>query len=820
MTLRKRFASGKIAAVAAVVGALTINPAMADGAPLVYMESTNDAAVIQQILAAGDEYGLTWEGIPDGMGAVRNSDGTVTIFVNHELSASDSFISMVERNYGGFGSNITAIKYDPETQEIIKITNAIKDAVWYDYTTSKYGDTPEAPEYAPNVDAYATPNHSKALNRFCSASLVDAGGLFFKNKSGKYGTKDPVFLTGEEGGDESRAFGLNITTKQLAQLPALGLGAVENVAIADVKETKKSTVAVLGEDGESTSSQLFVYKGTKTKTGAWYKRAGLTNGLRYVTQVLNSGTTFANDYAIRTAMASKTIVSATKGATPVATTKVKIVEGQLTITTAAAHNIKVGDKVTLSGFGSVTDANSATVDLSGINGVATAAAVGSTTAFTFGVDLDNLTETAYTNGAAAIGANQVVVTTSAAHGLIEGDTVAFDGNEGISGRYVITGVPTGSTTVFTVKKTGDAFSTTGGSVNEIMDVEFKKVPTDLAGDAQQVIAQLRGTVFARVEDLSFNPANPNELFFITTQSDSATAGTGFPGVGDVAGRDGGGLWKLTFIDVAHPELGANLELILDGTEAPINDGAIKLNKPDNMTFSADGNYIMIQEDPGSNSHIARLLALRLSDGALVSVAQFDSDYVSSSSVDTYLTNDEESSGIFDATKYFKMGDSASYFVFNAQLHPVTKDGSGNTLGSDPLKARAAALFRPDLIAQTNFTITNINHAASSTTMTVSVTDTGELAANDIVTIFGGTAEVNGTYSVTAVNAEADTFTVTVKNTVTLTGDLNSGNGLSANAKAITTSTDADLAFKGSVFEGGGLYTLKIEDWDALFTIAD
>ena len=29
-------------------------------------------------------------------------------------------------------------------------------------------------------------------------------------------------------------------------------------------------------------------------------------------------------------------------------------------------------------------------------------------------------------------------------------------------------------------------------------------------------------------------------------------------------------------------------------------------------------------------------------------------------------------------------------------------------------------------------------------MTVTVTDTGELAANDIVTIFGGTAEVNGT----------------------------------------------------------------------------
>jgi hypothetical protein len=818
MALRKRSALGNIAVVAAVVSALTVNPALADDA-LTYMESTNDGATIQQVLSAGDQYGLTWEGVPDGMGAVRNSDGTVTIFVNHELSASDSFISIIERQYGGFGSNVTAIKFNPETGEIIKISNAIKSAVWYDYENGKYGKNPEAPLDAPNVDSFSTPNHSKALNRFCSATLIDAGGLFYKNKQGKFGTKDPVFVTGEEGSDESRAFGLNIATKQLVQLPALGLGASENVGIASVKATKKSTVAVLGEDGESTSSQLFVYKGTKTKTGSWFKRAGLTNGLRYVTRVLNSGSTIANDYAVRTAMADKTIVSAVNGGNAVDTTKVKIVEGQLTITTASVHNVKIGDKVTLADFGSVTDANSVTVDLAGINGSATVTAVGSTTAFTFGVDLDNLAETNYASGSVSLPTARVVVTASAAHGLIEGDTVSFEGVTGLSGRYMVTGVPTGSTTVFTVKQTGAAFSSTGGTAHEILDVEFKNLPTDLAGDAQQALAQLRGTVFARVEDLSFNPTNANELFFITTQSDSVTAGSGFPGVGDVAGRDGGGLWKMTFVDVAHPELGANLELILDGTEAPSNDSAIKLNKPDNMSFSNNGQYVMLQEDPGANNHIARLLALRLSDKALVSVAEFDSTYFAPNSVDSYLTNDEESSGIFDATKYFKMGDGASYFMFNAQVHPVSKDGSGNSLGTDPLKARAAALLRPDLVAQTDYTITNINHAASSTTMTVSVTDLGELAANDIVTIFGGTAEVNGSYAVTAVNSGTGTFTVTVKNTVTLTGDLNSGNGLSANAKAITTSPDEDLAFKGSVFEGGGLYTLKIQDWDALFTVS-
>jgi hypothetical protein len=819
MALRKRSALGKIAVVAAVISALTVNPSMADDA-LTYMESSNASATIEQVLASGDQNGLTWEGVPDGMGAVRNSDGTVTIFVNQELSASDSFISMVERTYGGFGSNVTAIKFNPSTGEIVKISNAIKTAVWYDYTTGKYGKNPEAPLDAPNVDSFSTPNHTKALNRFCSATLIDAGGFFYKNKQGKFGTKDPIFLTGEEGSDESRAFGLNIATKQLVQLPALGLGAAENVVIADVDVTKKSTVAVLGEDGESTSSQLFVYKGTKTKTGSWFKRAGLTNGLRYVTRVLNSGATVADDYKVRTAMADKTIVSAINGGNAVTTTKVKIVEGQLTITTAAVHNVKIGDKVTLSGFASVTDATPVTVDLSGINGTATVSAVGSTTAFTFGVDLDNLAETAFTAGSVALPTPRVVVTASAAHGLIEGDTVSFEGVAGLSGRYLVTGVPTGSTTVFTVKQDGAAFSSTGGTAHKILDVEFKKLPTDMAGDAQQALAQLRGTIFARVEDLSFNPANANELFFVTTQSDSVTSGSGFPGVGDVAGRDGGGLWKMTFVDVAHPELGANLELILDGTEAPSNDSAIKLNKPDNMSFSNNGQYVMLQEDPGANNHIARLLALRLSDKALVSVAQFDPTYFAPSSVDSYLTNDEESSGIFDATKYFNLGDDASYFMFNAQVHPVSKDGGGNSFGSDPLKARAVAVLRPDLVPTTDYSITNINRAsAAATSITVTVSDIGELAANDIVTIYGGTAEVNGTYSVTAVNAGAGTFTVTVKSTVTLNGDLNVGNsGLTANAKASVSSTDDDLLLKSTIFEGGGLYTLKIEDWDALFTV--
>jgi hypothetical protein len=668
------------------------------------------------------------------------------------------------------------------------------------------------------------------LNRFCAATLALPGELLFKETKnvkyttmvkGKkvvrtkkvtttYGVSDPIFLTGEEGSDESRAFALNTKLGQLSQVPALGLGAIENVVVAPASKTKKSTVAFIGEDGDVTDSQLFMYQGTKSNKGSWLNRAGLVNGKRFVANVLNSGTSLATDVNVRTAAAKKALTTGVRQAAPVATTKVKIVGGTLTITTASAHNLKVGDAVTLSSFGSVGG-----IDLgsgaSNINGTDTVRSV-SGTSFTIGVDADDLAETSYADGRVAVANDVIVITTGAAHGLNEGDRVRVEGNNDLNGVHVVSGAP--STTVFTVQAEGAALSTSGGTVAKLLDVEFKGVPTDLAGDAQQVLAKLRGTEFSRVEDLYINPANANELFFITTQSDAD--GVGVAGVKE-DGRDGGALWKMTFDNIANPRGGAYLELILDGSEASLTDG-IKLNKPDNMTMTNDGRVILIQEDPGGNSHVARVLALRLSDKRLVTIAKVDSDYVVSSNKDTYLTNDEETSGIFDATKLFNKNDGASYFFFNAQIHPASKNGGGTSYGTDPLKALQVALARPDLIAQTSYGITNINRANSSaTSITITLTDVGSLAVNDVMHIYGAASEVNGSYAITEVNADAKTIKVTVASTLSLTGDANQGNsGLTANARVVTVDGDAALALKSTVIEAAGLYTLKVTNWDTVF----
>jgi hypothetical protein len=184
-----------------------------------------------------------------------------------------------------------------------------------------------------------------------------------------------------------------------------------------------------------------------------------------------------------------------------------------------------------------------------------------------------------------------------------------------------------------------------------------------SGAAQKAQAISAGGLgFTRIEDGTFNPNNKNEYFFVTTEGgDKTPASTG--------SRDGGGLWKLTYTDVEKPELGGTLELLLDGTEE-WGTGEPRANKPDNLTLDGAGNLV-IQEDPGGNDHVARILAYRVADGARGVLARFDSALFGATNPagttpDTraVLTTDEESSGII------ALPDGS--YLFDAQVH--TKKG--------------------------------------------------------------------------------------------------------------------------------------------------
>jgi len=213
---------------------------------------------------------------------------------------------------------------------------------------------------------------------------------------------------------------------------------------------------------------------------------------------------------------------------------------------------------------------------------------------------------------------------------------------------------------------------------------FKKIEwnTDVASFHKG--ARDNGTTFARVEDGHWDPKNPNVFYFVTTESNKDPVATAPNPATPTVPRDGGALWRLTFKDAQNPLEGANLEMLLNGGES------IQMSKPDNITVTDNG-VVVIQEDPGGNDHVARVVAYRISDGKLATLAKFDSKYFTATG-SKYMTNDEESSGVIDVTSMLaKPGDTNTYLMLNAQIHV-----KGGVTKADPAVTGALSAGRPDL----------------------------------------------------------------------------------------------------------------------------
>lgn len=223
--------------------------------------------------------------------------------------------------------------------------------------------------------------------------------------------------------------------------------------------------------------------------------------------------------------------------------------------------------------------------------------------------------------------------------------------------------------------------------NKPFAVTFASIDTKANGKAQNAEANAKGIEMARVEDGHFDPNKPNDFYFVTTQSDSDPvnkvigATTPNPATPTVS-RDGGALWRLSFKDVNKPFLGSTLELLLDGSED------IYMSKPDNITVDVNGN-VLIQEDPGNNAHLARIVSYRISDGKVGTIARFKADYFSESGT-AFITKDEESSGIIEVTDELRTSksDKASYYMFVAQIHSTPAKARPDLPADDALLAKA------------------------------------------------------------------------------------------------------------------------------------
>jgi hypothetical protein len=151
--------------------------------------------------------------------------------------------------------------------------------------------------------------------------------------------------------------------------------------------------------------------------------------------------------------------------------------------------------------------------------------------------------------------------------------------------------------------------------------------------------------FNRPEDGHWDPNNSNHFYFVTT----ASANTGSR------------LWRANFVDAAQPSLGGTLEMLLDGSEGG--------KMYDNITLDKFG-HVYLQEDIGGNNHLGRIMRYDIATDTLATVLtsdplRFDPTLASP----TFLTNNEEASGIIDASEIL----GAGWFLSTFQSHKSSPD---------------------------------------------------------------------------------------------------------------------------------------------------
>ena len=259
--------TGAIAAVAAAT-------ALAETSIKDYVVPVGDEYEVDALHSVGDA--VPWSGgagqyrmvgIPDGLGAHPNADGTATVYMNSEFT----FAALSEPLVGGAKN---------------------RGAIVSKWTLDENGDVLEgerAYDSIYNENTFVGPapvvgNSTRPFSRFCSGSIAGP----------PHGFDRWIYLTNEEEGTPANTFdgkgglAVAIVDNNLYTLPKLGRFAWENSLVQPGHGTR--TVIMGMEDGPSAldpaveNSQVYMYVGKKDRrAGAGVlRRNGLDNGELYV----------------------------------------------------------------------------------------------------------------------------------------------------------------------------------------------------------------------------------------------------------------------------------------------------------------------------------------------------------------------------------------------------------------------------------------------------------------------------------------------------------------------------------------------------------
>jgi hypothetical protein len=200
---------------------------------------------VRPIITVGESAanGYRMVGVPDGLGAYDNDDGSFTLLMNHEIAADKG----VMRAHGQKGAFVSRWVIEAETLAIRSGADLVQNTV----------------------------PAGLAFNRLCSADLAPQSA-FFNAASGK-GYAERLFLNGEEdkAGGQAFAHALNGTSYAL---PDLGRIAWENVL---ANTHTGDTTLVIGMD-DIHDGLVLAYVGEKRTQGNPVEQVGLVGGRLYV----------------------------------------------------------------------------------------------------------------------------------------------------------------------------------------------------------------------------------------------------------------------------------------------------------------------------------------------------------------------------------------------------------------------------------------------------------------------------------------------------------------------------------------------------------
>ncbi len=243
-----------------------------------YLTPTAQGWSATAIMTVGDRVGglpsgYMFAGIPDGLGAYDNGDGTMTVLANHEIgnNFTTGVLQGAVRAHGAAGGFVSKWVINTSTWQVISggdfVTSRLDQMMW-------------------NGTTWAAPAAAYAYLRPCSADLPKLEAFYDSVSSTGYNGR--IFLNGEETGAEGKGFAWIVTGTEAGkvyELPHHGKYSWENALARsnyglNPGPSNLLQTVVVGTD-DTTPGEVYVYIGTKTNTGNAVQQAGLANGLTY-----------------------------------------------------------------------------------------------------------------------------------------------------------------------------------------------------------------------------------------------------------------------------------------------------------------------------------------------------------------------------------------------------------------------------------------------------------------------------------------------------------------------------------------------------------